>query len=209
MHETQAILESMCYDGMGYSNVDDMWDLFESLAWYQWQCESARDSFHHYSSYSHVMCSYCQSFNHDVNSYAYYDVFDECYAKLDAMIGTINEEHKHFISEMRECALLHGTDPSLAFPRLEAGLFDDYESSYPQESNLVNETPFTDLEEALDPPLTSSSLIVPSSRSTPIGTTISALTLPASPLPVARCTWLEMGEHSRDEANFIEDAMIT
>ena len=64
----------------------------------QWQCESAGESFlclappsyilhahspcldeqgdlcHHHSYYPHVVCSYCQCFGHDVNSYPYYDV---------------------------------------------------------------------------------------------------------------------------------------
>jgi len=74
-YETRAILESMCYGGMCYLNVDDMWDLFESLASYQWQCESARDSFRHYHFDPQVMCSYGQSFDRDVSSHPYYDVF--------------------------------------------------------------------------------------------------------------------------------------
>ena len=59
-----------------------------------------------------------------MNSCAYYDVFDECYAKLDAMIRTINEQHEHFVIEMRDYGLLHGTDPNLPFARLKASLFD-------------------------------------------------------------------------------------
>jgi len=34
-HETRAILESMCYGDLCSLDVDDMWDLFESLAWHQ------------------------------------------------------------------------------------------------------------------------------------------------------------------------------
>jgi len=33
--ETRATLESMCYGGLCSLNVDDLWDLFESLASYQ------------------------------------------------------------------------------------------------------------------------------------------------------------------------------
>jgi len=44
-HETRATLESMCCGGLFSLNVDDMWDLFESLASYQWQCECASESF--------------------------------------------------------------------------------------------------------------------------------------------------------------------
>jgi len=34
-YETQATLESMCYNTLGSLNADDIWDLFESLASYQ------------------------------------------------------------------------------------------------------------------------------------------------------------------------------
>ena len=56
--------------------------------------------------------------------------------------------------------------------------------------------------------MTSSSLVAPSSLSTASGTTFSALTLLASPLPLAQCTGLEIGEHSKGETSFIADAMI-
>ena len=74
------------------------------------------------------MCSYYSSFDPNVNSCLYYDVFDD---RLDAMIGTMNEQHERFVSRMKECGLLHETDPSLPCPRLEARLYDDYESSLP------------------------------------------------------------------------------
>ena len=44
-----------------------------------------------------------------MNSCPYYDVSDECYARLDAMIGTMNKQHEHFVSWMTECSLLHET----------------------------------------------------------------------------------------------------
>jgi len=87
-----------------------------------------RDSFHHRSSYSLLVCSYCQSFDHDANSYPYYDIFYECYAKLNAMIATLNERHMHFVSEMRECGLVHETGPSLPSPRPKTSLYDDCDS---------------------------------------------------------------------------------
>jgi len=52
---------------------------------------------------SPLMCSYCQSFDHDVNSCPYYDAFDKWYARLDATIGIMNEQHEQFVSRMREC----------------------------------------------------------------------------------------------------------
>jgi len=36
---------------------------------------------HHHCSYPHDVCSYCQSIDHDVNSYPCYDVCDGSYAQ--------------------------------------------------------------------------------------------------------------------------------
>ena len=93
----------MSYGGLCTFDVNDMWGLFESLAWYQWQHESASesfvcrspipyglhsqspcadqfgDSFHYHPSYSPIMC---QSFDHYVNSCPYSDISDELYARL-------------------------------------------------------------------------------------------------------------------------------
>jgi len=44
-YETRVILESMCYGNMCYLSVDNMWDLFEPLAWHQWHYEYASKSF--------------------------------------------------------------------------------------------------------------------------------------------------------------------
>jgi len=186
-----------------------MWDLFESFTSYQWQCECASESFvcpspppyhlhdqspcvnqfrdgcDHDSSYPLDLCSYCQSFDHDVNSCPYYDVSDEAYVKLNAMIKTMNGRHKNFVSEMRQYGLLHGTNPSLPIPTLECSLHDDYESFLQLESNVVDDAPLTNIEEVLDPPLTSLSLVTPSFSSHPIATSVSDSTLLASPLSVA------------------------
>jgi len=54
---------------------------------------------------------------------------------------------KNFVIEMREFHLLHDTDPSLPFPRLEASLYVDCDFSLPLESTLVDDAPLTDLEE--------------------------------------------------------------
>jgi len=107
----------MCCGGLRSLNVDDMWDLFEYLASYRWHCECASESFvhpspppydlhaqspcvdqfrdvcDHYSSYPHDTCSCCQSFDDDVSPYPYYDVSDEAYARVIAMIETMNEQH--------------------------------------------------------------------------------------------------------------------
>jgi len=83
---------------------------------------------------------------------------------------------------------------------LEFSLYDDYESSLPLESNGVDDAPFlTDIEEVFGPPLTSLSLVAPSFSSTLVATSVSALTLLASPIPLDQCTSLEMGEISRGD----------
>ena len=58
-----------------------------------------------------------------MNSCPYYDISNESYTKLDAMIEIMNERHEHFVSKMREFGLLHETDPSLVIPLLESSLY--------------------------------------------------------------------------------------
>jgi len=77
------------------------------------------------------------------------------------MIETMNKRHEHFVSEMTEFGLLHETDRSLPISRFESSLYDDYESSFPLESNVVNNAPLTDLDEVFNPPLASLPLIAP------------------------------------------------
>jgi len=77
--------------------------------------DQCRDVYDHHCSYPLGACSYCQSFGHDVNFYFYYDLFYESYARLNAMIEKMNEQHTPFVSEMREGGSLHETDPSLPF----------------------------------------------------------------------------------------------
>jgi len=138
------------------------------------------------------VCYCCSSFDHDVNSCPYYDVSDECYIRLDAMIGTMTEQHECFVSRMRERGLLHETDPSLPCPRLDARLYDGCESSLPLESNVVDDAPLTDLGEVFDPPLTPLTFVAPSFSSTSTDTSISDSILLASRIPLAQCTGLEM-----------------
>jgi len=66
--------------------------------------------------------------------YPYYDIFNESYARLDAMIEKMNKRPEHLISEMRECGLLHETSHSLRTPRHEANLYDDWKFFLPLES---------------------------------------------------------------------------
>jgi len=125
------------------------------------------------------------------------------------MMGKMNEQHEHFVSRMRECGLLHETNPSLPCPRLEACLYDDCESSFPLESNAVDDAPLTDLGEVFDPPLTPLTFVAPSFSSAPTDTSISNSILLASLLSLAQCTGLEMCETSRGDTNSVEDVLLS
>ena len=92
---------------------------------------------------------------------------------LNATLETMNKQHTHFVSEMRECDLLYETDPSLSLPRLESNLYDDCEFFLPIESNVVVDAPLIDLEESFDYPLTSSLVFAPYLSSTPVDTSVS------------------------------------
>jgi len=120
------------------------------------------------------------------------------------MVEIMNEQHEHFVSEVREFGLLHETDPSLPIPRLESSLYDDQESSLPIESNVVDDAPLTDLKEVFDPSLTSLPLVALSFSHTAIASSISDSTLLASPLPLAQCTGLEMGQISSGDVSLLE-----
>jgi len=120
----------------------------------------------------------------------------------------IKEQQEHFVSEIREFGLLHETDSSLPIPRLECSLYDDYGSSLPLESNVVDDAPLPDAEEVFHPPLTSIPFVAPSFSSTPIATSDSDSTFLTSFLPLAQCTGLEMGETSRGDGYLIEDVSL-
>jgi len=66
--------------------------------------EQFTEGYHHHSSYSHVVCSYYQSFDNDVNSCLYYDISNECHAGIVGLPETMNERHECFASGIRECA---------------------------------------------------------------------------------------------------------
>jgi len=100
-YQLWVVLKSVCYGGLCSLDVDDMCNLFESLASCQWQCECASEAFvcpspydvhaqspcvdqsrdlcNHHSSYPLGVCSHCQSFKHHVDYCPYHDVSDESY----------------------------------------------------------------------------------------------------------------------------------
>jgi len=132
-----------------------------------------------------------------VNFYSFDDVSGESYARLNAMIETMNEQHEHVISEMMAFGLLNETDPSIPSPRFDASLYNDCESFLPLESNIIDDTTLTDLEEAFDLSLTSLPFVAPFFSSTPMDTSVSDLILLASPLYLAQCMGLEIGKISK------------
>ena len=106
------------------------------------------------------------------------------YAKLDAIIVALNEQHEYFVSEMKECGILHGTNPSLASPGFEVSLNDDYEYySLPLEPNFIAYMSLTGLEEVIDCPLISPPFVASSLSSTLRDTTEDVLRLLSSPIP--------------------------
>jgi len=78
------------------------------------------------------------------------------------MIETMNEQHTYFAIEIKACSLLHEVDPILPFLRLEASHYDDCESFLFLESNVVDDTHLTDIEEVFVRPLTSLPLVATS-----------------------------------------------
>ena len=72
-----------------------------------------------------------------------------------------------------------------SFPKLDGYLCDDNASFPPLESEL---------EEVLDPPLTTPSLVAPSLPSTLRDNTTLIMTFPDPPLPLAQPTEVEVGE---------------
>jgi len=108
-------------------------------------------------------------------------MFNDSCARLNCLMETMKEQQEHFVSETRKFGLLHETYPSLPIPRLESSLYDDYGSSLPLESNVVDDAPFPNLEEVFDPPLTSLSLVAPSFLAPLLPLEI--VTRPSLPLP--------------------------
>ena len=109
---------------------------------------------------------------------------------------------------MRECGLLHETNPSPSSPRLEVSLYDDYKSSLPSKSDFMVALSLTTLEEVIDPHLTSLPFVAPSLSSTPRDTTVVILHLLSSPIPSAQCMGPEMGKSFRDDARCVGDDLL-
>jgi len=168
-----------------------------------------RDACEHSSSSPIDACSYCQSSDHDVNSCLSFAEFNDSCARIDVLMETIKEQQDNFVSKIREFSLLHETDPSLPIPRLESDLPDDYASSCPLESNVVDNVPLPDLEDMFDSPLPYAPLVAPSPSSTPLVTSTSDSTLLDYPFPLAQCTGFEVGETSGGDVRTLEDDSLS
>jgi len=66
----------------------------------------------------------------------------------------MNEQHTHFVSDIREFDLLSETDPSQPYFRLKVSVYDNCESSFLLESNFVDNAPLNDLKEVFNPLVT-------------------------------------------------------
>ena len=86
---------------------------------------------------------------------------------------------------MREYDLTHETDLRFSFPKLDVCLCDDGTSFHPLESGLAA---------MLDPPLTTRSLVAPSSPSTLRDSNTFDITLLDRPLPLAQSMEFVVGE---------------
>ena len=143
-----------------------------------------------------------------MNSCLSFDAFNDSCARIDVLMETIKEQQDNFVSMMREFSLLHETDPSLPISRLESDLPDDYASSCPLESNVVDDAPLPALEDMFDSPLPYAPLVAPSLYSTPVPPTICDSTFLSSPLPLAQSAGLEIGEISIGAGSVLEDASL-
>jgi len=113
-------------------------------------------------------------YGHDINSCPYY-IFDDGFAKLSNMIKTMNEQQVEFANKIREYDLSHETDLKFSPPILDVYSCDDGASFPPLESRL---------EIVCDPPLTTPSLIAPSSSSTLRDNNTFIITILDPPLPL-------------------------
>jgi len=93
-------------------------------------------------------------------------------ARLNATIGALNKQHKHFVDEMREYDPWHEPYPSLPSPKFEISVYHNCESSFSLESNFVDNAPSTDPEETIDLSLTSLVFVAMSFSITPKYTTV-------------------------------------
>jgi len=136
-----------------------------------------------------------------VNPCPYYVISNEGFVRLNNMIETMNEQIARFENYLWENQLSYETNLSLPSSRLKVSLCDDDKSSFPLESDFIVHRALTDLEEVIDVPLTLLSLVASSSLSTPGDTAENVLTLSISPLLLAQCTGLKVGEPFRDDVS--------
>jgi len=156
-HETRALLEQWNFCA---KSVDEACDFLDWLAWDMYEFEtSCSDSYIPspcIPTYAPPMCEICHCSDHGSTFCPYY-ISDEGFARFSSMKETMNKQQVEFANKMREYDLLHETDLRFSSPKLDVCLCVDGASFSPLESGL---------EAVLDPPLTTASLVAPSSPST-------------------------------------------
>jgi len=140
--------------------IDKPCDLLEWLSYDTYEFETSY-SYSYIPSpwiynYASPVCEICHCYDHDNTSCPYY-IFYDGFAGLSSMIEIINKQRLEFAQKMRERDLPHQTDLRFSSPRLGIYLCNDRASFAPLKSVL---------QALLDPPVTTSSLVAPSSPST-------------------------------------------
>jgi len=137
-------------------DANEACDFLDWLAWDTYEFETnCSDSYippSCISDYAPPVCEICHCSDHESNSFPYY-ISDEGFARLSSMIETMNEQQIEFANKMWDNNLSHETDLRFSSPRLNVNLCDDGRSFPPLESEL---------EEVLDPPLTTLLTVAPS-----------------------------------------------
>jgi len=161
------------------------------LEWLVWDTYEFETS--HYDSYilppciltyAPLMSTICHYSEHDSTFYPYY-ISDDSFARLSSMIETMNTQQAEFANKIGEYDSSHETDLRFSFPKLDVCLCDAGASFSPLESGL---------EVALDPLLTTPSLVAPFSPSTFRDSTMLIMTFSDTPFPLTQSPEFEVGE---------------
>jgi len=121
------------------------------------------------------VCEICHFSGHDIN-FCPYHIFADSFARLGNMTETVNEQQIEFANYMQEYYLSHETNLKFSSPNFDVNSCDDDASFLTLESEL---------EEAVDPPLTTLPLIAPSLPSALMDNTTFIIMFPYSSLSLA------------------------
>lgn len=160
-----------------FKSPEEVWGFFEYFAHETWEFENARwtlgystpgpyaydvqpyatdqlvDPYFqppHIPQYAPVMCTYCQSYNHNTNSCPHHSISNAPYVGLEKLVEKFVENCSRISNECRELGLVHEIDSSPSSSRHEVCRYDDCESSFPRGLDSNNDKTLTYLEEESD-----------------------------------------------------------